>query len=77
MTTERSFARECVKLAAKESTTRYMREWFTRDENGMWEREALKLMREVPAYVYSLEAIRTSIAAHLRLLACTAAIKRA
>ena len=73
---ERAFARECVKLAAKESGTRYVREWLKRDEFGTWEREALDLMRQVPAYVYSLEFIKSSIAARIRFTACTAVLNK-
>ena len=73
---ERAFARECVKLAAKESTTRYVREWLTRDESGTWERMALDLMRQVPAYVYHLNYIQSSIAARIRFTACTAVLNK-
>lgn len=73
---EQAFARACVKRAAKDATTRYVREWLTRDEFGTWEKEALTLFREVPAHVYSFDFIEGQIAARLRLTANTAVLNK-
>jgi hypothetical protein len=75
--TETEFIRACVKRAAKESTTTYVREWFRRDEKGTWEKEARELLREVPALVYSLDFIEMNIALRLRFLANTAVLNNA
>ena len=74
---ELAFARACVKRAAKDATTRYVREWLTRDEFGTWEKEALSLMRGVNAHVYSFEFIEGQIAARLRFMANTAVLNAA
>jgi len=63
-----------VKRAAKDATTRYVREWLTRDERGTWEREALTLFSAVNAFVYSFEFIEGQIAARLRFMANTAVL---
>lgn len=73
---EQAFARACVKRAAKDATTRYVREWLKRDEFGTWEKEALDLMRSINAHVYSFDFIEEQIAARLRFMANTAVLNK-
>lgn len=37
-------ARRIVKLAAGKTKVTYLRDWFIRDEHGIWEKEALRLL---------------------------------
>jgi hypothetical protein len=74
--TEREFARGIIKLAAKQATTRYVREWFVRDEFGTWEGEALACLAEVRGRPYSREFIVEQIALRLRYLANTAVLTK-
>lgn len=37
-------ARRIVKLAATKTEVTYLKEWFTRDEFGTWEKDALTLL---------------------------------
>lgn len=67
-------ARACVVRAAKDSTTRYNREWFRRDEFGTWERDARDLLAKVAGQPWAPTFLVEQVSRHLRYLACTAGI---